>query len=152
MSQLLAHGFQPQGMELWFTQTDTVAALTRVTCLGEPRPCSPAKKDISWSALRFQNATRKELGVTRGLNARVRPLILLSLIPRGVVLSIGHPSTWLHDGCWKTIWGHCPLCLPAGPPIVWRTGVGLPASRCLVKQPACLSQSLVRPSSSCHRG
>ena len=32
------------------------------------------------------------------------PTITLYLIPRGLVLPAGHPSQWVHDGCWETVW------------------------------------------------
>ena len=73
VSLSLAHGFQLQVMVLRCTQIDMEGALTRVTCSGVPLPCFPAKKDINWWALRFQNVKRKELGVTLSPSARVRP-------------------------------------------------------------------------------
>ena len=83
---------------------DMEGALTRVTFSGVLLPCLPARKDINWWALSFQNVKRKELGVTQSPSARVRAPIILSLIPRGLVLPAGHPGPWVHDGCWQTVW------------------------------------------------
>ena len=71
-------------MVLRCTQIDMEGALTRVTCSGVPLPCFPAKKDINWWALRFQNVKRKELGVTLSPSAKVRPQQSLYLSSPGV--------------------------------------------------------------------
>ena len=83
VSLSLAQDFQLQVMVLWCTQTDTGGTLTPVTCSGVPLPCLPARRDINWWALRFQNVKRKELGVTPSPSARVRPPITFISDPQG---------------------------------------------------------------------
>ena len=83
VSLSLVHGFQLQVMVLWCTQMDMEGALTRVTFSGVLLPCLPARKDINWWALSFQNVKRKELGVTQSPSARVRAPIIFISDPQG---------------------------------------------------------------------